>query len=109
MKITKAQLKQIIKEELGQVGQSRAYEELVLDLGDLLRRALDEEPYMQPDEVRSAVEEALGVHLGSDEGKIMAHAGLASDRYEREERAIRRAGPKGRIPFDPSLYGDEPV
>jgi len=97
MKITKKQLKQIIKEELGQAGQSRAYEELVLDLGDLLRRALDEEPYMQPDEVRSAVEEALGVHLGSDEGKIMAHAGLASDpdRARDDEKRYLRNAPRG--------------
>ena len=100
MKITKAQLKQIIKEELTlnesdlymgltrrpfddkykQKGEEagpeadRNKEELVSALGDVLRRSLDEHG-MQPDEVRSAVEEALGVHLGSDEGKIMAHAG----------------------------------
>ena len=95
MKITKSQLKEIIKEEL--TAQQRAArhspmiaalsmgkesepeadrnkEELVSALGDVLRRSLDEHG-MQPDEVRSAVEEALGVHLGEDMGKIMAHAG----------------------------------
>ena len=122
MKITKSQLKQIIKEELLKLqeyggrpydptvagdyerardnptgdappgppmdlgppprGRGGVYtpvpdrnkEELVSALGDVLRRSLDEHG-MQPDEVRSAVEEALGVHLGSDMGKIMAHAG----------------------------------
>ena len=111
MKITKTQLKQIIKEELLKLqeykgtskdltttgdappgppmdlgppprGRGGVYtpvpdrnkEELVSALGDVLRRSLDEHG-MQPDEVRSAVEEALGVHLGSDMGKIMAHAG----------------------------------
>tara|TARA_R110002074_G_scaffold123870_1_gene259979 strand:- start:212 stop:577 length:366 start_codon:yes stop_codon:yes gene_type:complete len=119
MKITKSQLKEIIKEELLKLqehggrpydptvaghgkynvtgdappgppmdlgppprGRGGVYtpvpdrnkEELVSALGDVLRRSLDEHG-MQPDEVRSAVEEALGVHLGSDMGKIMAHAG----------------------------------
>ena len=90
MKITKSQLKEIIKEELNESWKEkfekehpeygprpdadRNKEELVSALGDVLRRSLDEHG-MQPDEVRSAVEEALGVHLGSDMGKIMAHAG----------------------------------
>ena len=122
MKITKTQLKQIIKEELLKLQEhggrpygiepgrekynvtgdappgprldlgpppsgrppiggpgdepdaDRNKEELVSALGDVLRRSLDEHG-MQPDEVRSAVEEALGVHLGEDMGKIMAHAG----------------------------------
>ena len=122
MKITKSQLKQIIKEEIGRSLEenegaegglydiypksSRNKEELVSDLFRRLRDALEVKG-LHDDEIRSAVEEALNAALSLNPGEVMAHAGLASDRYEREERAIRRAGPKGRIPFDPSLYDED--
>ena len=132
MKITKTQLKEIIKEEIersleedeGAEGglydiypkssppapenpdADRNKEELVSDLFRRLRDALEVKG-LHDDEIRSAVEEALNAALSLNPGEVMAHAGLASDRYEREERAIRRAGPKGRIPFDPSLYDED--
>ena len=89
----------------------RNKEELVSDLFRRLRDAL-EVGGLHDDEIRSAVEEALNAALSLNPGEVMAHAGLASDRYEREERAIRRAGPKG--PMSPeehakymSLYDED--
>tara|TARA_R100000808_G_C2099567_1_gene117137 strand:+ start:76 stop:492 length:417 start_codon:yes stop_codon:yes gene_type:complete len=138
MKITKSQLKQIIKEELGAYqSPKQELEALVDDIADAARDRfeLDVEHDISDflEEMGEQIEYDLAVmglerlqeilgdagffSVNSRLGKISLHEPEPEeiskpDRYDREERAIRRAGPKG--PMSPeehakymSLYGEE--
>ena len=139
MKITKAQLKQIIKEEIGrnleedegaegglydiypkspQTDWRTEFENIDADLEkvqmmttpDFMKSGEQIDTLRMEDvnlihQTVEAVRDTISKYITQK----MRDQDPEPDRYEREERAIRRAGPKGRIPFDPSLYGDEPV
>ena len=129
MKITKSQLKQIIKEELGRSleGYEGGDENLLTDLETITKHLEDIEILATPEKLKSGeqvdrlrLEDINDIHrMAADAGRLISklqdHVGNMMmrdqdpepDRYEREERAIRRAGPKGRIPFDPSLYDED--
>ena len=130
MKITKAQLKQIIKEELGRnleesegaesvISKNRELSMLWEDLNELLAKwetrpgfpgdvAYDAQSDYQRDleGVMRVFKQEITDRMEDDDPST------EPDRYEREERAIRRAGPKG--PMSPeehakymSLYGED--
>ena len=136
MKITRAQLKEIIKEEIersleedeGAEGglydiypkssppapENPELSELWSDLSELLAKWAGRDGFPG-----NAVWDAQQEYVSDLEGVMRVFKQNAKDRmeddepstepdrYEREERAIRRAGPKGRIPFDPSLYDED--
>ena len=138
MKITRSQLKQIIKEELGrnldedegaegglydiypkspQTDYRTEFENIDADLekiqmmttpdrmktGERVDVVLDQEDIMLINQTVDAVRDTISQYITQK----MGDQDPEPDRYEREERAIRRAGPKGRIPFDPSLYDED--
>ena len=138
MKITKSQLKQIIKEELGAYqSPKQELEALVDDIADATRDRFENDVEYDIDDFLEALGEQIEYDLAvmglerlqemlgdagffsvnSSLGKISLHEPEPEeiskpDRYDREERAIRRAGPKG--PMSPeehakymSLYGEE--
>ena len=123
MKITKAQLKQIIKEELGRTDYRTEFEIIANDLEEISRRTkpdaletgeridvvLDQEDI---EEIHAMATDALNT-ISQYITQMMPRKEIPKpDRYDREERAIRRAGQKG--PMSPeehakymSLYGEE--
>jgi len=100
MKIAKAKLRQIIKEELNEVSmnyrEAEAYEALANAVGDLIRDALEGSGLggLSPDAIRDAIGEALAEELGAEEPE---------EEEEEEEEALVLRGPK----FDP--LGDSPA
>jgi len=138
MKITKSQLKQIIKEEIERsleedegaegglydiypkstsepvISENPELSMLWNDLNELLAKwetrpgfpgdvAYDAQSDYQRDleGVMRVFKQNAKDRMEDDEPST------EPDRYERAEREIRRAGPKGRIPFDPSLYDED--
>jgi hypothetical protein len=66
MKISKAKLRQIIKEELGAHPAELAYERLANGVGDLIRVALDEDG-LDAGAIQDAIGEALAEELDLDD------------------------------------------
>ena len=66
MKITKSQLRQIIKEELGAHPAELAYERLANGVGDLIRVALEEDG-LEAGAIQDAIGEALAEELDLDD------------------------------------------
>ena len=66
MKLTKARLQQIIKEEIGAQDDDEAYERLASGVGDLIRVALEEDG-LDPGAIRDAIGEALDEELGAED------------------------------------------
>ena len=66
MKLTKARLRQIIREEIGAQDDDEAYERLASGVGDLIRVALEEDG-LDPGAIRDAIGEALDEELGAED------------------------------------------
>ena len=66
MKLTKARLRQIIREEIGAHPADLAYERLADGVGDLIRVALEEDG-LDPGAIRDAIGEALDEELGAED------------------------------------------
>ena len=66
MKLTKARLRQIIKEEIGAHPAELAYERLANGVGDLIRVALEEDG-LSAGAIRDAIGEALDEELGAED------------------------------------------
>jgi hypothetical protein len=64
MKISKAKLRQIIKEEIGAVADP--YERLANGVGDLIRVALEKDG-LSPGDIQEAIGEALAEELDLDD------------------------------------------
>jgi hypothetical protein len=93
MKISKAKLRQIIKEELAEAeetalnspreaGRQWSYENIVNTVGDLVREALEGHD-LDADSIRDAVAEALDEELGpvQDEGPRITSTGPWAPEY----------------------------
>ena len=97
MKISKTKLRQIIKEELGTLGEQAeetalnspreagrqwSYENIVNTVGDLVREALEGHD-LDADSIRDAIAEALDEELGSvkDEGPRLTSTGPWAPEY----------------------------
>ena len=123
MKITKSQLKQIIKEELGRADYRTEFEIIADDLQkiqmmttpDALKTGERIDVVLDQGDIEQIHAMATDAHNKISEyiTQMMTRKEIPKpDRYDREERAIRRAGPKG--PMSPeehakymSLYGEE--
>ena len=74
MKLTKAKLRQIIKEEIGAVADP--YERLAHGVGDLIRAALEQDG-LDPSDIQDAIGEALAEELGLGDGDSTSLIGAA--------------------------------